>query len=125
MLFDTDIFIWVQRGNRKAAALIDETDERFLSVQTLLELLQCAQNKQQQKAVKRFLADFNFVALPLTEAIGHRALIYIEEYGISSGMSAGDAIVAATATENGMPLATSNAKHFRVVKNLEVNIFRP
>jgi predicted nucleic acid-binding protein len=125
MLFDTDVFIWVQRGNRKAAALIDETDERSLSVQTLLELLQCAQNKQQQKAVKRFLADFNFVVLPLTEAIGHRALIYIEEYGISSGMRAGDAIIAATATENGMTLSTGNAKHFKVVKNLEVHVFRP
>lgn len=125
MIFDTDVFIWVQRGNRKAAALIDGTVERFLSVQTLMELLQCAKNKEQQRMAKRFLADCGFTMLPLTENIGHRALVYIEEYGISSGMRAGDAIVAATAVENGIALATSNAKHFRPVKDLDLHILRP
>jgi predicted nucleic acid-binding protein len=62
--------------------------------------------------------------LPLTENIGHRALVYIEEYGISSGMRAGDALVAATAVENGMTLATCNAKHFRSVKDLDLHILK-
>ena len=125
MIFDTDVFIWVQRGNRKAASLIDGEADRFLSVQTLMELLQCAKNKEQQRTVKRFLADLGFTVLPLTENIGHRALVYVEEYGISSGMRAGDAIVAATAIENGMMLATGNFKHFRPVNDLELKIFRP
>ncbi len=125
MIFDTDIFIWVQRGNLKAATLIDGAKERFLSVQTYMELLQCAQDKRQQRLVKRFMADFHFNVLPLTENIGHRALIYVEEYGLSSGMRAGDAIIAATATENGMPLATGNARHFKAVKDLELKVFRP
>ena len=42
MIFDTDIFIWVQRGNLKAANVIEREDERLLSVQTYMELLQCA-----------------------------------------------------------------------------------
>lgn len=125
MIFDTDIFIWVQRGNSKAAALIDGAKDRYLSVQTYMELLQCATDKQQQRLVKRFVSDFNFSVLPLTENIGHRALVYVEEYGLSSGMRAGDAIIAATASENGMPLMTVNAKHFKVVKELELKIFRP
>lgn len=116
MIFDTDMFIWVQRGNTKTAALMDAAPKRFLSVQTYMELLQCAQNKQQHRQIKRFIADFNFTVLPLTENIGHRALVYVEEYGLSSGMRAGDAIIAATATENGMPLTSSNAKHFKPVK---------
>jgi predicted nucleic acid-binding protein len=125
MIFDTDIFIWVQRGNAKAAALIDGTKDRFLSVQTYMELLQCAKDKQQLRLVKRFISDFRFSVLPLTENIGHRALVYVEEYGLSSGMRAGDAIIAATASENGMQLATGNAKHFKVVKELELKVFRP
>ena len=52
--------------------------------------------------MKRFLADFGFTVLPLTENIGHRALVHVEKYGISSGMRAGDAIVAASAIENGI-----------------------
>ncbi len=125
MIFDTDIFIWVQRGNTKAAALMDSATDRFLSVQTYMELLQCATDKQQHRKVKRFISDFNFTVLPLTENIGHRALVYVEEYGLSSGMRAGDAIIAATATENGMQLTTGNAKHFKSIKELELRVFKP
>lgn len=125
MIFDTDIFIWVQRGNQKAAALIDSAPKRFLSVQTYMELLQCAQNKDQHRLVKRFIADFSFTVLPLTENIGHRALVYVAEFGLSSGMRAGDAIIAATATENGMPLLTGNSKHFKSIKELELKLFKP
>ena len=125
MIFDTDVLIWVQRGNLKAAKLIDSTAERYFSVQTTMELLQCAQDKAQQRIVKRFLTDFGFIMLPLTENIGHRALVYVEEYGLSSGMRAGDAIIAATSTENGIPLCSGNAKHFRAVKELDLRVFKP
>ena len=125
MLFDTDILIWIQRGNVKAARLVDRTDERLISVQTFMELLQAARDKRQHAIIKRYLTDLSFSVLPLTENIGHRALVYVEEYGLSSGMRAGDAIVAATATENGLTLATGNARHFRTVKGLALKIFRP
>lgn len=125
MIFDTDILIWVQRGNLRAAALVEGARERSISVQTYMELLQCAKDKQQQRLVKRFISDFRFTVLPLTENIGHRALVYVEEYGLSSGMRAGDAIIAATATENGMTLSTVNVKHFRPVKELELKMFKP
>ena len=125
MLFDTDILIWIQRGNLKAAHLVDRTDERLISVQTFMELLQAAREKRQHAIIKRYLQDLAFSVLPLTENIGHRALVYVEEYRLSSGMRAGDAIVAATATENGLTLATGNARHFRPVKGLTLRIFRP
>jgi len=124
MIFDTDVLIWVQRGNLKAARLIDATPDRYISVQTSMELLQCARDKAQQRIIKRFLSDFGFTVLPFTENIGHRALVYVEEYGLSSGMRAGDAIIAATATENGLQLSSGNAKHFKHVKELELKIFR-
>ncbi len=125
MIFDTDIFIWAQRGNEKAAKLMEKSDERFLSVQTYMELLQCAKNKTQHKYVKDFLSSFGFIVLPLTENIGHRASIYVEEYTLSSGLRSGDAIIAATAVENSLILASSNLKHFKVVKELQLKRFRP
>ena len=125
MIFDTDIFIWVQRGNKKAAKLMDNTEERYLSIQTYMELLQCAKNKTQHKRVKDFLTSFGFNVLPLTENIGHRASIYVEEYTLASGVRSGDAIIAATAVENNMILSSSNAKHFKIIKELKLKIFQP
>lgn len=125
MIFDTDIFIWAQRGKEKAADLMEQAEQRFLSVQTYMELLQCALNKAQHQQVKNFLTTFGFKVLPLTENIGHRAAIYVEEYSLSSGMRAGDALIAATAVENNLILASSNAKHFKVIQDLQLIIFKP
>lgn len=125
MIFDTDILMWVQRGNRNAARLIDNAEDRYLSIQSYMELLQGAKNKLQHKNVKDFISDFGFSILPLSENIGHRALIYVEEYALSSGMRAGDAIIAATAVENNLTMVSSNAKHFKVVRELQLKVFKP
>jgi predicted nucleic acid-binding protein len=125
VIFDTDILIWVQRGNRNAARLIENAEDRYLSIQSYMELLQGAKNKLQHKNVKDFISDFGFFVLPLSENIGHRALIYVEEYALSSGMRAGDAIIAATAVENNLPVVSSNAKHFKVVRELQLKVFKP
>jgi len=125
MIFDTDIFIWVQRGNSKAARLIDKCEDRYLSIQSYMELLQGAKNKTHHKYVKDFISEFGFSVLPLSENIGHRALIYVEEYALSANMRAGDAIIAATAVENNLPIVSSNAKHFKAVKELQLKVFKP
>ena len=125
MIFDTDIFIWVQRGNKKAARIMEKAEDRFLSIQTYMELMQCARNKIQHKYVKDFISSFGFIVLPFTENIGHRASIYIEEYTLSSGLQSGDAIIAATAVENNLTLTSSNLKHFRTIKELSFKSFKP
>jgi predicted nucleic acid-binding protein len=125
MIFDTDMFIWVQRGNEKAAEVMDAADARYLSIQTYMELLQGAKNKKQHNYVKDFLSSFAFEVLPLTENIGHRAAIYVEEYALSSGVRSGDALIAATAVENNMPLVSSNKKHFKAINDLKFQHFQP
>ncbi len=125
MIYDTDILIWVQRGNEKAAKLIDKDEEKYLSIQSYMELLQSAKNKMHHKYVRDFISEFEFSILPLTENIGHRALIYVEEHALSSNMRSGDAIISATAVENNMTLVSSNIKHFKIVKELELKAFKP
>ena len=125
MIFDTDIFIWVQRKNERAADLIDKSIQRYLSIQSYMELLRCANNKSEHKYIKNFLNEYDFIVLPFTENIGHRASIYIEEYTLSSNLRAGDAIIAASAVEHNMILASSNAKHFKPIKELQLKIFKP
>jgi len=124
VIFDTDIFIWIQRGNKKAARLVEREEERLLSIHTYMELLQCAKDKKQHANTKCFLKDFGFRILPLSENIGHRAAVYVEEYALSHGVRADDALIAATATENNLVLCSSNAKHYKPIKNLQLKVFR-
>ena len=125
MLFDTDILVWIQRGNHRAAALVDREEERCISVLTYMELLQGAREKRQHEDILDFLSEYSFRILPLSENIGHRAAIYIEEYSLSHGLWAGDAIIAATATDNNLTLCTSNLRHYRPIKELKVKVFKP
>lgn len=125
MIFDTDILIWVQRGNTKAANLIEKAQERKISIQTYMELLQNPQSRMQIEFTKNFLDVFYFEVLPLTENIGHRAAIYIEEYSLKTGIRAGDAIIAATATENHLQLVSGNKKHYKNITDLKLKIFSP
>ena len=125
MIFDTDIFIWIQRGNLKVAALVDASSDRYLSTQSYMELLQCARDKKEHQNTKRFLKEFAFEVLPFSANIGHRAAIYIEEYALSHGIRAGDAIIAATAVEHGLTLCTSNQKHFKRVRELTLKVLKP
>jgi len=73
--------------------------------------MQGARKKSDLKANKRFLVDLGFTTHPLTENIGHRASIYMEEYALSTSMSMADALIAATAVEAGDTLLSANRKH--------------
>lgn len=126
MIFDTDIIIFSQRGNLEAQKLIVLTEEqRHISTVTYIELLQGAKNKGQHRLLKSFIKDFNFLILPITEAISTRATTYIEEYAMSHSLELGDALIAATAIENSLQLATANVKHFRCIRELDLKPFRP
>ena len=125
MLFDTDILIWVKQGHEKASDWIDREDARMISILTYMELIQGARAQKEVQSIKNFLKDLNFSILPLTENIGHRASIYMEEYSFTSGLRLGDAIIAATATENSLTLATGNQKHFKGIRDLALQIFHP
>ncbi len=125
MIFDTDVLIWVQRGNRKAAALVEEEEERQISILSYMELLQGARHTREHRQIKDFIRDFQFRILPLTENVGYRAAVYIEEYSLSHGLRAGDALVAATATENDLTLCSGNQRHFKPIRDLTLKAFRP
>lgn len=125
MLFDTDVLIWILRGNAKAARLIDETRDRHVSIVTFMELLQGARDKREIRLIKSFVSGLGFRTLPLTENIGHRAAIYMEEFGLSSGLRVADALIAATAAENSLTLCSGDRSHYRPLSELVLRVFRP
>jgi predicted nucleic acid-binding protein len=125
MFFDTDILIWVLRGNPKAAALVDGCEDRSISVITLMELLQGARDGRDARLIQDLFRDFGFKTIPLTENIGHRAVIYMEQYALRSGLRVADSLIAATAVENGQPLLTGDSRHFRTIAGLDLVPFKP
>jgi len=125
MLFDTDILIWALRGHLGAAALLEGSVERCISTITYMELIRGARDRHHIGGIRAFVDDLAFQVLPLTENTGHRAIIYLEEYGLRSGFDIADALIAATAVEQGLVLCSGNEKHFRAIAELVVQAFRP
>ncbi|MCG3196258.1 MAG: type II toxin-antitoxin system VapC family toxin [Candidatus Omnitrophica bacterium] len=124
MLFDTDILIWCLRGNPRAARVVDSDSMRATSVVNVMELLQGSRDRKEVGLIRSFLKDLGFEVIPLTENIGHRALVYVEEYALKSGLHVADALVAATAVERQAILCSGNLRHYRAISELEVKGFR-
>ena len=125
MIFDTDVLIWIFRGHAGAAQLVEGQDERRISLVTYAELIQGARNRQELREIKYFLKDHAFQTLPLSENIGHRASVYMEEQAFNTAPSLADALIAATAVEHHLTLCTANKKHYRAINELELKTFRP
>jgi len=125
MVFDTDVLIWFFQGNPAAAKAIGKAKSRSLSIVNYMELLQGARNREEMKLIKSFIKDFGFELLPLSENVGHRAAIYIEEYALKAGLRLADALIAAAAVENHEKLCTGNRKHYQAINDLEIALFKP
>jgi hypothetical protein len=125
MIFDTDVLIWCLRGNLLAARIVEETAVRGLSVVSYMELIQGARNRKELGLIRSFLQDLHFRIHPLSESIGQRASVYMEEYTLKSALALADALVAATAVEVNETLCTGNTKHFRTIAELDLKTFRP
>jgi hypothetical protein len=123
MLIDTDILIWLLRGNPKAVRAVGDVAVRNISVVTRMELVQGCRDRQEVILLKRFLNDYVVHVLPLTPEVGHRADTWMEEFALSHGVGLADCLIAATASQQGMTLFTANAKHFRCFPKLPVKRF--
>lgn len=125
MIFDTDVIVWALRGNQRATTAIDRAESLEISVVSYMELLHGARDKKELRLTKAYLADLGFQIVPLSENIGHRASIYLEEYGLKSNLGVPDALIAATAVENDKVLCSGNAKDYREIAEVELKAFRP
>jgi len=125
MLVDTDILIWYMRGNPRAAVFLRDIGEITLSAVTYMELVQGMRNKDELLALRKTVKIWGARVLPLTETISSRATVYVEEHFLSHSLRLADALIAATAVERALPLATANDKHYRVIEELVLKTFRP
>ena len=83
-----------------------------MSVCNCMELMQGARNKLEQLSIKNVLTSLDFEISPITEAISHRASIFIKEHALNSGLQLADVLVFATACEYSLCLCSGSQKHF-------------
>ena len=96
-----------------------------ISAMTYIELIQACRNGDEMRAIQHGLQFDAVNVLPISDRISHRAISLIETYALSHAMRLGDALIAATALEHGLPLLSANRKHFAPVAGLGLEIFVP
>lgn len=124
MILDSDVLIWLMRQNANAISFVASVRQREISQATWLELVEGARNKRELAEMKSLLVDLDIRTLPLTESIGQRAGILMEEHALKGGLDAMDSLIAATALVNSLPLATANRKHYKSL-GVELKILKP
>ncbi len=125
VLVDTDVLIWYLRGNDKAYQTIENFDGFSISVVTYMELVQGMNNKKELTLLRQALRGWNAKVIYLTEEISAKAMFYVEQHFLSHSLELADALIGASAITHGLPLLTGNDKHYKVLKNLDVQKFRP
>ena len=119
ILLDTDVLVDVLRAYAPALAWLNQLDESVVGLPgfVALELIQGCRNRREQQRVEKTLAEYQLF-WP-TAADGARALHTFSLVHLKSGIGVLDALIAETAVGLGAPLATFNARHYRVIRALE------
>ena len=90
-----------------------------------MELVQGVHDKKELRMLLRTIRINEWRILPLTENIGHRATLYIENYALSDGMRVANALIAASAVQSGAALMTANVKHYKCISDITLEHYRP
>ncbi len=111
LLIDTDVMIEYLRGSERAVAFLETLERRpATSVICMAELLAGARDESEREAIECFLQTFEI--LPVDETIARLGGHYRKTYAKSHNTGLADALIAATATNYNLQLATFNARHF-------------
>ncbi len=123
-LVDSDVIIWNWRGHETAAMLL-AAEPFAISAVTYMERVQGMRNARELKNLQADLTLWQVTTLPINKAISERAVKLVEEHFLAHHLQLADALIAATAIEHKVAIVTSNTKHFRVVKTLKIEAFKP
>jgi predicted nucleic acid-binding protein len=121
LLVDTDILIDVARGVEEAIEALEEWEtERIVGVSaiTYMELLVGCRDKREQRAVEKFMERFELISVNIE--ITEEAIQLLRRYRLSHGLLIADALIAATAMANGIPLVSKNQRDYRYIDDLEL-----
>ena len=114
LLLDTDVLIEYLRGSEAAIAYLEGlTGELSVSAITVAELYAGVRGSIEREALDLFLGAF--IVIPVTHTISVAAGDHRRQCGPSHGTDLPDAILAATAEDQGVSLVTFNVRHFPMI----------
>lgn len=117
MLIDTDILIDYLRGHPSAVSFIEQNiDDLVVSAVSVAELYQGVREGHERTKLSRMISALT--VLPLTQEIAETAGLFRRDYRDSIGCGLADCMIAATASEHHLALATLNDKHFRMLSSV-------
>lgn len=125
IMIDTDVLIWYMRGNSKANKVIEKLNGFFISVITYMELVQGMRNKRELTLLRSALRKWDAKVLYINEDISAKAMFLVEQHYLRNSLVVADALIASTAISNGVKLLTGNTKHYKIIKNIELEGFKP
>ena len=114
LLLDTDVLIEYLRGRKDAVEYLEGLgSDLHVSVISVAKLFAGAGGDREERSLRQFLLAFD--VLPVTERVARTGVLYQRDHGPSHGTGLADALIAATAEENGADLVTFNGRHFPMV----------
>jgi predicted nucleic acid-binding protein len=119
LLLDTDVLVEYLRGRPEAVEYLEgRASDLYLSVISAAELFAGARGDEDEGSLKQFL--LAFAILPVTEKVARLGGLYRRDFGPGHGTGLADALIAATAVENGVNLVTFNRRHYPMVSRIAV-----
>ena len=120
-LVDSDVMVDLTRGNGAVADYLDSlADAWSISAITCLELLAGARTQRETADLDLVLSGYR--AIPPNQEIARRAYYLMKTYARSHGLHTLDALIAATALEEGLTLVSKNRKHFQMIGDLSLEV---
>jgi len=118
-LVDSDVFIDFLRGRSEAIEFLKAQFPRIhLSVISVAELYSGVRDGDERICLEAALDACHVI--DVSNAIAKRAGLYKRSFAKSHGVNLPDALIAASAKEYGLSLATLNLKHFPMFKDVFV-----
>lgn len=115
-VIDTTVLIDVLRGDQAAVAWLSEQDEvPVCSEVTRTEVLRGVRSGERE-ATERLLSALRWV--PVDDRVSRRAGELGRKYRRGHDLAVADLLIAATALELDVPLATANTRHFPMFPRL-------
>ncbi len=121
VIVDTDVLIDAGRNIADAVTCLEQIERQAslaISVVSEMELVVGCRNKAELRALDKFLVRFQVVKL--NEPISDLAVDLLRRYRLSHGLWIADALIAATALSQGVPMVTKNERDYCFIAELRL-----